>query len=171
MRTKNKKILIILILIEILMFGFGFTLIPIYNKFCKALKNNKKNLLSNNFYQKNNEIFLRKKITIEFITNYDSSLPWRFYPKIPKITIYSGQKTKIIFYAENNSKKIIYIRAIPNIIPINSKQFFKKIKCFCFTKQTLNPNQTTEMTLIFYIDINIPKNIKNIILSYTFYKI
>ncbi|ATW01868.1 cytochrome c oxidase assembly protein [Candidatus Legionella polyplacis] len=171
MKINNKKLLIILILIEILMFGFGFTLIPIYNKFCKTLKINKKNLLKNNFYQKNNEIFLKKKITIEFITNYDNNLPWRFYSKIPKITIYSGQKTKINFYAENNSKKTIYIRAIPNIIPNNSKQFFKKIKCFCFTKQTLSPNQTTEMTLIFYIDVNIPKNINNIILSYTFYKI
>lgn len=49
--------------------------------------------------------------------------------------------------------------------------FFKKVEFFCFTQQTLGPNQAKEFPLVFYIDPALPKNVTSILLSYTFFEI
>jgi cytochrome c oxidase assembly protein subunit 11 len=45
------------------------------------------------------------------------------------------------------------------------------LECFCFDEQTLKPNESREMPVVFIIDPALPKGIKNITLSYTFFEV
>ena len=52
-----------------------------------------------------------------------------------------------------------------------ASEFFKKIECFCFKQQTLKANESREMPVVFVIDPDLPKDVKTITLSYTFFEI
>jgi cytochrome c oxidase assembly protein subunit 11 len=63
-----------------------------------------------------------------------------------------------------------------NVTPETAGAFFNKIECFCFTEQVLEPGQSVEMPVSFYIDPAITgdrdgHSISLIILSYTFYPV
>jgi len=45
------------------------------------------------------------------------------------------------------------------------------LECFCFEQQTLKPNESREMPVVFVIDPALPKDVKNITLSYTFFEV
>jgi cytochrome c oxidase assembly protein subunit 11 len=49
--------------------------------------------------------------------------------------------------------------------------FFKKVECFCFQEQVLGPNEARQMPVVFFIDRALPREVKNITLSYTFFEI
>ena len=54
--------------------------------------------------------------------------------------------------------------------------YFEKINCFCFTQQTMEPGETRDMAVVFYVDPKLAKNSEldgtsTITLSYTFYPV
>jgi cytochrome c oxidase assembly protein subunit 11 len=62
-------------------------------------------------------------------------------------------------------------QAIPSYAPQEAAGHFKKMECFCFKQQTLAPNEARQMPVSFYIDPALPKNVKTITLSYTFFEV
>ena len=46
-----------------------------------------------------------------------------------------------------------------------------KVDCFCFQEQTLAANEARQMPVVFFIDPKLPREVKNITLSYTFFEI
>ena len=46
-----------------------------------------------------------------------------------------------------------------------------KIECFCFTQQRLEAGEDQQMTVKFYIDDELPEEIRTLTLSYTLYKV
>jgi cytochrome c oxidase assembly protein subunit 11 len=74
----------------------------------------------------------------------------------------------------NNSDHAIVGRATFNVVPDQAGRYFNKIQCFCFTEQKLDPGQSVEMPVSFFIAPEIltdrdGNNIQEITLSYTFY--
>jgi len=52
--------------------------------------------------------------------------------------------------------------------------YFEKINCFCFTTQTMQPGETRDMAVVFYVDPKLADDseqdrVSRITLSYTFY--
>jgi cytochrome c oxidase assembly protein subunit 11 len=45
-----------------------------------------------------------------------------------------------------------------------------KTECFCFTEQVLLANQTREMPVYYFIQPDLPEHIREITLSYTFFR-
>ena len=61
-------------------------------------------------------------------------------------------------------------QATYNVTPAEASLYFVKTECFCFTEQKLQANESREMPVYFYIKPDLPEHIKDITLSYTFYR-
>jgi len=48
---------------------------------------------------------------------------------------------------------------------------FNKLECFCFNEYTLKPGESRQWPVVFVIDPKLPKDVKTITLSYTFFEI
>ena len=60
-------------------------------------------------------------------------------------------------------------QAVYDINPPMAGQHFKKIECFCFKEQTLEPGEEVEMPLYLWFDPEISKDIKQVTIAYTFF--
>ena len=65
-------------------------------------------------------------------------------------------------------------RAAFNISPDNAGAFFDKVACFCFEEQKLDPGETVEMPVVFFLDPALEKDetmqgVDSVTLSYTFF--
>ncbi len=102
-------------------------------------------------------------------------LPWTVTPARP-VTDKIGTVETVNFIAHNFVDKAVTGQAIFNVTPEQTGIYFNKIECFCFTEQTLQPGETVEMPVTFFVDPDIAKDkkldtIRDITLSYTFYAV
>jgi cytochrome c oxidase assembly protein subunit 11 len=61
-------------------------------------------------------------------------------------------------------------QAIPSYTPQSVTPHFRKVECFCFKEQVLKANEARQMPVVFYIDPAVPKDIKVMTMSYTFFE-
>ena len=62
-------------------------------------------------------------------------------------------------------------QAIPSYAPKQATAHFKKLECFCFNEYTLAPGEVKQWPVVFYVDPKLPKDVKTITLSYTFFEV
>ena len=113
---------------------------------------------------------------IQFDANVHPGLPWRFEPEQNYVNVAPGAQTKIYYRAQNLSARAIEAQAVYNVTPDTVGKYFKKIQCFCFNEQTLQPGQKVDMPVVFFVDPAIKddpdtRNLHEITLSYTFYPV
>lgn len=169
-RALNKQMLGKLLVIACLMFGFGYALVPIYKKICEITGVNI--LTAQDVTVKavgNTQIDKSRLITVEFDANAQG--PWRFRPTVNSLQIHPGEMAQVVYEVVNTQARSIGAQAIPSYAPQQAAAHFKKVECFCFKQQTLGPNEAKQMPVVFYIDPALPKNIKTITLSYTFFEV
>ena len=116
------------------------------------------------------------KIEVAFDANTAPNLPWRFRPERRLETIDIGARDMAFFTATNTAPTPVTGTATFNVQPAQAGKYFKKIQCFCFTEQTLQPGETQRMPVIFYVDPAIlqdpdARDIATITLSYTFWPV
>lgn len=116
------------------------------------------------------------QVKVQFDANVHPGLPWRFEPEQTYVNVAPGAQTKIYYMAQNLSARAIEAQAVYNVTPFNVGKYFKKIQCFCFNEQTLQPGQKVDMPVIFFVDPAIKKDpdtrdVHEITLSYTFYPV
>lgn len=165
---KNRKTARRLVLVAVGMFGFGFALWPLYNVFCQVTGLGGRAIE----ISENNEgaIASERRIKIRFDASVNSSLPWHFQAKEKTSEINLGVPNKALYLAMNPGKETITGHATYNVSPPEASLYFVKTECFCFTEQTLQANESREMPVYFYIKPDLPEHIKDITLSYTFYR-
>lgn len=169
-RKLNAQMFGKLVVIAVLMFGFGYALVPIYKKICEITG---VNILTPKDVgvasAGNTQIDKSRTITVEFDANAQG--PWRFRPTVNSVQVHPGEMTQVVYEVVNTQARSINGQAIPSYAPQQVMAHFKKIECFCFQQQTLGPNEAKQMPVVFYIDPALPRDVKTITLSYTFFEI
>ncbi|AWL04606.1 cytochrome c oxidase assembly protein [Massilia oculi] len=166
----NRTMLGKLVVVAIGMFGFGYALIPVYRQVCEVLG-------INVLTQKgefvaaptNTQVDTSRTITIELDGN--SQGPWRFRPTTRSIDVHPGELATVMYEVVNTQGRAVKAQAIPSYAPQSATPHFMKVECFCFQEQTLAANEARQMPVVFFIDPKLPREVKNITLSYTFFEI
>ncbi len=151
------------------MVGAAYASVPLYRLFCQVTGYNGTTQRVEQYSDK----ILSKLIQVTFDANISPGLNWDFKAAKsvnPKI----GETVQIEYTATNRSSKATTGTAVFNVTPMEAGAYFNKVECFCFTEQTLQPGQSVNMPVVFFVDPTIAtadetKNIKTITLSYTFY--
>ena len=117
---------------------------------------------------------LERTITIRFDSTVSDGLAWRFKPEQVSQTLHIGETGLAFYEAENLASTPVAGRASFNVTPAKAGLYFKKIECFCFTEQTLQPGESVSMPVTYFIDPALAddKNlddVQTITLAYTFF--
>lgn len=157
-----------LLIVALMMFGFGFALVPFYKKICEVTGIN--NLLKADQVT-NTKVDTSRFLTVEFDTNLRNDLPWTFRALEKSVRFHPGELMQVTFELRNDSKRAITGQAIPSYGPQLAGAHFKKLECFCFTQQTLQPGEVKRMPVVFVIDRELPQDVNTVTLSYTFFEV
>jgi cytochrome c oxidase assembly protein subunit 11 len=117
---------------------------------------------------------LERSLTVAFDANVGPGIGWRFEPVQRAQQLRIGEQGLAFYRATNRSDKPQVGMAVFNVTPHKAGSYFNKIECFCFTAQRLEPGQSVEMPVAYFIDPAIDgdadlKKLTTITLSYTFY--
>jgi cytochrome c oxidase assembly protein subunit 11 len=148
---------------------FAFALVPLYSVFCSLSGLNGKT--ENSAYTlAKAKVDNSRLVTVQFVAAVMPGLGWNFYPKQSTITLHPGQIETVMFEAKNITSETIAGQAIPSVTPGEAAKYFKKIECFCFVRQSLKPGEVKQLPLRFFIDPALPQDVKEMSLSYSFFK-
>ena len=152
---ENRRLLWKLVTIACAMFGFGFALVPFYDKICAATGLNNLFTAGN---VANTQIDASRTLTVQFDANVNG-LPWRFSPRERTVRAHPGELVQVAYMVRNDSDR-----------PVTGR-YFRKLDCFCFSRQTLAPGEARVMPVLFVIDPGMPAEVAMVTLSYTFFEL
>jgi cytochrome c oxidase assembly protein subunit 11 len=170
----NRRMVGKLLVVTLLMFGFGYALVPVYKAVCSALGIN---VLALNELQTgagptgpvNGQVDLTRTVTIEFDANARG--PWDFKPEQVSVDVHPGQVTTVMYSFRNRQDRAMAVQAIPSYAPNVAMSHFNKLECFCFTEHVLQAGESKRWPVVFVVDSKLPKDVKTITLSYTFFEV
>jgi cytochrome c oxidase assembly protein subunit 11 len=173
MVENNKKMGKKLILMIVLSFGFAAASIPLYRLVCDVVDPGGSSASNGEIDEyKDVTVDESRTITVRFTTEVNRRLPWEFEPPKDKIELHPGEKRLVKFRAKNlDPSNAIVGQAVYDINPPQAGQHFKKIECFCFKEQKLEPGEEMEMPLYLWFDPEISKDIKQVTVAYTFFNL
>jgi cytochrome c oxidase assembly protein subunit 11 len=160
-----------LVLVVAGMTGLSFAAVPLYSMFCAATGY----LGATRTATSAPHEVMDRQITVRFDANISSTLNWDFRPAQREVTVKIGENTLAFFRATNKANTPLTGTATFNVTPEIAGRHFYKVQCFCFTEQTLQPGQSADFPVSFFVDPDIlqdpdAKNIEEITLSYTFFR-
>lgn len=176
LKRDNRQLVVKLAVIVALMFGFGYALVPLYKAICQALGINVLSLAERQgvladkgVANGNGQIDYSRSITVEFDTNARG--PWDFKPAVRHMTVHPGELSTVMYEFRNKQDRTMAAQAIPSYAPMQASAHFNKLECFCFNEYTLQPGESKQWPVVFVIDPKLPKDVKTITLSYTFFEV
>lgn len=154
------------------MVGMAFASVPFYRLFCQVTG------LAGTTQRSDTApaAAIDREVDIRFDANVGNGLGWGFRPLTRFVEIKVGEVGEAVFAAENRSNRPMTATAVFNVTPLEAGVYFNKIACFCFKEQTLQPGQSIEMPVTFFVDPAIADDpdldgVRTITLSYTFYPV
>jgi cytochrome c oxidase assembly protein subunit 11 len=166
----NRTMLGKLVVVAVLMFGFGYALVPVYKQMCEVLGINVLTQPDGTVKRDpNTQVDKSRTITVELDGNAQG--PWRFRPTTRSIQVHPGELATVTYEVVNIQGRTVQAQAIPSYAPQSATPHFKKVECFCFKQQTLKAHEAKQMPVVFFIDPALPREVKTITLSYTFFEV
>ena len=154
------------------MVGAAYASVPLYRLFCQVTGFDGTPRIAT----RPSDTVLDKTITIRFDANVAPGLPWRFEPAQTTTKVKLGENALAFYRATNTSDRPVWGMATFNVLPEQVAPFFNKLQCFCFTEQLLQPGESVEMPVSFFVDPQITGDkdahgVTHVTLSYTFYPV
>jgi cytochrome c oxidase assembly protein subunit 11 len=154
------------------MLGAAYAAVPLYRLFCQLTGYDGTTMRAAG----PSAVVLDRTLTVRFDANVGPHMPWRFEPVQRTLNLRVGETALAVYRATNPSDRSVTGTATFNVTPEVAGAYFNKIACFCFQEQRLEPGQSVEMPVSFFIDPAFvdDKNVAHltqITLSYTFYPI
>lgn len=166
-----RRVALICVAVVGLMVGAAYAAVPLYDLFCRVTGYGGTTSQSD----VEADVILDRDVTVRFDSNVATGLNWRFKPVQGPVTLKVGETGLAFYQATNLSDRPIKGTATFNVTPQKAGSYFVKIDCFCFTEQLIEPGQTIDMPVTFYVDPAIDeednlKDVETITLSYTFFE-
>ena len=167
----HARTVIPLLLVLLAMSGLTAASVPLYRVFCKATGFGGTTQTASAAPGTVSD----KWVWVRFNADVAPGLPWAFEPEQHEMKVHPGEQMLALFRATNKSDRAITGTATYNVQPDAAGLYFDKVQCFCFTKQTLQPGETAELPVTFFVDPAMmsdrnAKDIAAITLSYTFFQ-
>jgi cytochrome c oxidase assembly protein subunit 11 len=155
-----------------IMIGMSFAAVPLYSWFCRTTGYGGTTQIAKAAPQQTSD----RIVTVRFDANVAAGLPWRFEPEQRTIDVKLGQVVTVYYAVTNEAARVTAGQAGYNVSPSTVGIYFEKINCFCFTEQTMKPNERRDMAVVFYVDPKLAEDSEQdrvdlITLSYTFYPV
>jgi len=149
--------------------GMAFAAVPLYQIFCQVTGYG-----GTTQRAANAPPAIDRPVTVRFDANIVNGLGWSFRPQTRQVRLKAGEVGQAVFVAENRTDHRTSGTAAFNVSPLEAGVYFNKIACFCFSDQMLEPGESAELPVTFFVDPAIADDkeldsIHTITLSYTFY--
>jgi cytochrome c oxidase assembly protein subunit 11 len=170
----NRRVAVISASVAVFMLGMAYAAVPLYQMFCQVTGFAGTTQRAEKAPDQSE--VLDQTITVRFDSNVAHGLTWKFKPVQNTLDVKYGENRLAFYTATNTSDKPVTGTASFNVAPEAAGAYFNKIECFCFTEQTLQPGETVEMPVSFFVDPEMVKDrsarsIKQVTLSYTFFPV
>jgi cytochrome c oxidase assembly protein subunit 11 len=168
-RLRSLRIALACAAFAALMLGTAFAAAPLYDLFCRLTGFNGIPLRATSAPATVGS----RVVTVRFDANVNK-LPWRFAPEDGARRVRIGETVTAYYRITNTSDRPLTGVAAFNVEPAIASAYFNKVQCFCFNETTLQPGETLDLPVVFYIDPDIEKDadlkdLGAITLSYTFF--
>jgi cytochrome c oxidase assembly protein subunit 11 len=170
-KRSHAKLVLILVGAFLFMCGAVAAAPPLYRLFCPlAIQTGAQNRA-----KEAPKTVVNKVIRVHFDSN-TSAIPWTFKADQPYQDVRVGKTAMAYFTVTNNAKTPITGRATYNVLPDTMHDYFLKLQCFCFTDQTLQPGETKQFPVVYFLDPRLmkdsdTKDVPDVTLSYTFFQL
>ncbi len=172
-KSANRRVALVMGGIVVAMAALAFAAVPLYRVFCQVT--------GYGGTTQRAEIapteIGKRMVTVRFNADVAGrDLPWEFTtPAEGKVTLHVGEDRVVFFHAKNTGSEPTVGVATFNVTPFKAGPYFKKVACFCFNEQTLDPGESVDMGVSFFVDPAIDqdpnlRDVTTITLSYTFFR-
>lgn len=154
------------------MVGLSYASVPLYRLFCQLTGFGGTPQIATEVPRE----VLERIVTVRFNAEIAPGLAWKFEPVERDITLQIGENALAFYRAANLTDRPLVGMATFNVTPDKAGQYFNKIACFCFDQQRLEPGQSVDMPVSFFVDPSLAKDrnmndVSHITLSYTFFPV
>ena len=170
MQAKNRKTMMVVLGMVTGMLVLSYASVPLYDLFCRVTGYGGTTQTSDAA----SDTVIDREMVIRFDATTARDLPWSFQPLEREMTVKVGENGLAFYRATNNSDVPVAGTASFNVTPLKAGMYFAKVECFCFTEQVLQPGESIDMPVAFFVEPDIDQDInldevKTITLSYTFF--
>lgn len=167
---RNRRVASIAGLAALGMVGMAYAAVPLYQIFCQVTGYGG----TTQSAETASATTIDRDITIRFDANTARNMGWSFRPAQREVTLKVGENGLAYYEARSLVSRRTAGTATFNVTPVQAGAYFTKVDCFCFTEQVLDPGQTAQMPVSFFVDPAIADDpeldsVSTITLSYTFF--
>jgi cytochrome c oxidase assembly protein subunit 11 len=169
--SKNGRTAALCGALVVAMVGVAYAAVPLYDLFCRTTGFGGTPMVGTSAPATASD----RTVSVRFDSNVSPALNWRFVAETHEITARLGEPQTVMFKVTNAGPAPSTGIATFNVTPELIGGYFVKIACFCFTEQTLQPGETLESAVVFYVDPDMAKDantkdIPAVTLSYTYFQ-
>ncbi len=173
MTSRRNHALTVVLLLSLVtaMIGLSFASVPLYSLFCRATGWGGTTQRAAAAPAEIADAF----VTVRFDAATAPDLGWEFRPLTRQIRVRPGEPHEIFYRATNRTAEPVIGTAAYNVTPTKSGIYFDKLQCFCFSEQRLEPGESRDMGVQFFVDPDLLKDpstrdVTTITLSYTMFR-